>query len=94
MIQSRGDHTQQEMLLDIAGVHHDSDPLTHGLGRQIPPELCSHRSSVAVSPGHLPPDHSQPGLGVAPGHTGLVLTLVHIGTPLTNIPPEQYSLIS
>ena len=36
---------------------------------------------------HLPPDDPHGGLGVAPGHAGLVLGLVHVGAPLADVPP-------
>ena len=35
----------------------------------------------------LPPDDPHGGLGVAPGHAGLVLGLVHVGAPLADVPP-------
>ena len=37
--------------------------------------------------GHLAPDNSHLRLVGAPGNAGLVLGLVHVGTPLANVPP-------
>merc|ERR1719410_2719454 len=74
--------------LDSAGVHHDPDPLAHGLGRQVPGELGADGAGVTVSPGHLAPDHPHLRLGVGVGYTGLVLGLVHVGAPLADVPPS------
>ena len=41
-----------------------------------------------MGPGHLPPDHAHRGLGVGVGHARLVLSLVHVGAPLADVPPE------
>lgn len=37
---------------------HHSDSVSDGLCRQVAGELCPDHPAVAVSPGHLPPDHS------------------------------------
>ena len=42
---------------------------------------------------HLPPDDPHGGLGVAPGHAGLVLGLVHVGAPLADVPPAMRQFV-
>merc|ERR1719320_2078870 len=76
--------------LDLAGVHHDPDPLSHGLGGKVARELGTHGASVAMRAGHLAPDAPQVGLLSLAGNGGLVLGLVHVGAPLANIPPGLF----
>merc|ERR1711897_100022 len=75
------------MHLDLAGVHHDPDPLSHGLGRQVASKLGAHRPGITVGTGHLAPEAPHSGLLSLSRDGGLVLGLVDIGAPLTHIPP-------
>merc|ERR1719403_396320 len=82
----------QDKRLDSAWVHHDSDPLSHGLRRKVASKLSSHRAGISVSSGHLAPDNPHLGLVGAPGDAGLVLGLVHVGAPLADVPPGSLLL--
>ena len=84
-IYSRSESGQKR--LDSAWVHHDSDPLSHGLWRKVASELGPDGASISVGSGDLAPDNSHLRLVGAPGNAGLVLGLVHVGAPLANVPP-------
>merc|ERR1719382_47026 len=85
-ISGRFENYRGRLNLDLAWVHHDSDPLSHGLGRKVASELGAHGTSVSMRTGHLAPNTPHVRLLSLSGNGGLVLSLVDVGAPLANIP--------
>lgn len=66
--------------LDVAGVHHDPDLVTHGFRRKIGGELSTNNTSVTMRPANLAPN------AAVVGPILLSLSLVNVCNLLPQIP--------